>query len=164
MTTVLSSSAPARPAPLPAAAEAADVRVGYLVYLPENADPAQLLHTHGLRAEIRPLGPRTPPAPAQTYGDDVVRIDRASRTVEVAGRELDLTYLEFGLLAHLVAHPHRVHTREALLSGIWGYDYPGDGRTVDVHVARVRRKLGAEHRGRIVTVRRVGYKYLPGHG
>lgn len=95
-------------------------------------------------------------------GDAAVRIDHASRVVHVDGRELDLTYLEFELLAHMVAHPHRVHTRDALLAGIWQYTYAGDGRTVDVHIARLRRKLGPAHRSRIVTVRRVGYKYVPG--
>ncbi|MEV5442215.1 winged helix-turn-helix domain-containing protein [Streptomyces sp. NPDC052644] len=93
--------------------------------------------------------------------DDAVRVDPDRHTAHVDGRELDLTYLEFSLLAHLVAHPRTVHTREALMARIWGYDHIGDGRTVDVHVARLRRKLGTAHRNRIVTVRRVGYKYLP---
>ncbi|KUH38283.1 MULTISPECIES: winged helix-turn-helix domain-containing protein [Streptomyces] len=99
----------------------------------------------------------------QVYADDAVRVDPDRRTVHVDGVELDLTYLEFGLLAHLVAHPHMVHSRESLVSGVWGYGYIGDGRTVDVHVARLRRKLGPAHRDRIVTVRRVGYKYVPDH-
>ncbi|MGW2836093.1 winged helix-turn-helix domain-containing protein [Streptomyces sp. NPDC001286] len=77
------------------------------------------------------------------------------------GKELDLTYLEFALLARLVMHPHRVHTREQLVEHVWGHTHFGDGRTVDVHIARLRRKLGAAHRQRIVTVRRVGYKYVP---
>lgn len=94
-------------------------------------------------------------------GDELVRIDPEQRTAQVAGRPLDLTYLEFELLAHLVAHPHRVHTRDQLVTTVWGYGHVGDGRTVDVHVARLRRKMGAEHRGTIVTVRRVGYKYVP---
>ncbi|AXK31749.1 winged helix family transcriptional regulator [Streptomyces armeniacus] len=86
------------------------------------------------------------------------------RTVTVDGRELHLTYLEFELLAHLVAHPHRVHSRELLTEAVWGHAYVGDGRTVDVHIARLRRKIGTPHRDRIVTVRRVGYKYVPGRG
>uniref|UniRef100_UPI000A37A98C winged helix-turn-helix domain-containing protein n=1 Tax=Streptomyces carpinensis TaxID=66369 RepID=UPI000A37A98C len=94
-------------------------------------------------------------------GDPLVRIDPVRRTAEVAGRRLDLTYLEFELLAHLVAHPHRVHTRDQLVTTVWGYGHVGDGRTVDVHIARLRRKLGAEHRRTIQTVRRVGYKYAP---
>ncbi|GHG73909.1 winged helix-turn-helix domain-containing protein [Streptomyces griseocarneus] len=99
-----------------------------------------------------------------TEGDALVRIDPEQRTASVAGRVLDLTYLEFELLAHLVAHPHRVHTRDQLVTTVWGYGHVGDGRTVDVHVARLRRKMGAEHRSSIVTVRRVGYKYAPPAG
>lgn len=88
-------------------------------------------------------------------------IDGVRRIALVDGQALDLTYLEFELLAHLVAHPHRVHTRDQLVTTVWGYGHVGDGRTVDVHVARLRRKLGAEHRHTIQTVRRVGYKYIP---
>jgi DNA-binding response OmpR family regulator len=79
----------------------------------------------------------------------------------VDGRPFDLTYLEFELLVHLVGHLHRVHTRDQLVTTVWGYGHVGDGRTVDVHIARLRRKLGPEHRGSIVTVRRVGYKDAP---
>lgn len=96
--------------------------------------------------------------------DPLISVDTACRTVHVAGRQLDLTYLEFELLAHLVGHPHRVHTRDALVHTVWGYGHVGDGRTVDVHVARLRRKLGAEYRDTIRTVRRVGYKYTPPTG
>ncbi|WP_405781320.1 winged helix-turn-helix domain-containing protein [Streptomyces sp. NBC_00859] len=101
------------------------------------------------------------PAPAPAASDGAVRIDSDERTASVDGRTLDLTYLEFELLAHLVAHPHRVHSRDQLVTTVWGYGHVGDGRTVDVHVARLRRKLGAEHRHTIRTVRRVGYKYAP---
>lgn len=107
-----------------------------------------------------------PPVPAAvgTDADPLVRIDSVRRTAAVDGRELDLTYLEFELLAHLVANPHRVHSRDQLVSTVWGYGHVGDGRTVDVHIARLRRKLGAEHRDTIRTVRRVGYKYAPPTG
>lgn len=90
-----------------------------------------------------------------------MRIDPGERTAEVDGRFLELTYLEFELLAHLVAHPHRVHTRDQLVTTVWGYGHVGDGRTVDVHVARLRRKLGTEHRQTIRTIRRVSCKYAP---
>ncbi|PKR46033.1 winged helix-turn-helix domain-containing protein [Streptomyces sp. EAG2] len=90
-----------------------------------------------------------------------VRVDPQRRTAFVDGRPLELTYLEFELLAHLVRHPHRVHTRDQLVTTVWGYGHVGDGRTVDVHIARLRRKLGAEYRRSIQTVRRVGYKYTP---
>jgi DNA-binding response OmpR family regulator len=63
-----------------------------------------------------------------------------------------------------VAHPHQVHSRDQLVTTVWGYGHVGDGRTVDVHIARLRRKLGAEHRNAIQTVRRVGYKYTPPTG
>ncbi|MFD9455712.1 winged helix-turn-helix domain-containing protein [Streptomyces sp. NPDC059985] len=152
-------------------------RVGYLVFLPADVDPVAVMTAHGIRPEIHPLGPGTLPAPEpgpvpapdavrvdDLVGlDDAIRVDGARRTAEVDGRELDLTYLEFDLLAHLVNHPYTVHGREALISGIWGYGHIGDGRTVDVHVARLRRKLGPAHRGRITTVHRVGYKYVPDH-
>ncbi|MFJ8587286.1 winged helix-turn-helix domain-containing protein [Streptomyces sp. NPDC093595] len=150
--------------------EDGDGRVGYLMFLPADTDPVALLAAHGVHPEIHPLAPRrtTPPAPGpepeagpDPVHTDGLRLDRAGRRIEVDGTELDLTYLEFGLLAHLLTHPHTVHTREALISDIWGYGHIGDGRTVDVHVARLRRKLGPAYRDRIVTVRRVGYKYVP---
>ncbi|WP_327595321.1 winged helix-turn-helix domain-containing protein [Streptomyces chartreusis] len=107
-----------------------------------------------------------PPVPTavDTDAEPLVRIDSVRRTAAVDGRELDLTYLEFELLAHLVANPHRVHSRDQLVTTVWGYGHVGDGRTVDVHIARLRRKLGAEHRDTIRTVRRVGYKYAPPTG
>ncbi|MEU6050413.1 winged helix-turn-helix domain-containing protein [Streptomyces xanthochromogenes] len=128
--------------------------VGYLVLVPADQQP-QLL-----AAAPEPLT-SVSVEPAATTGDALVRIDTVRRTAEVDGAQLDLTYLEFELLAHLVAHPHRVHTRDQLVTTVWGYGHVGDGRTVDVHVARLRRKLGAQHRGAIQTVRRVGYKYAP---
>jgi len=134
--------------------------VGYLVLVPEGTDPAQLFAKDVTRPEIRPVA-HTGSPPAQQTGGGAVRIDPARHVAKVDGRELDLTYLEFELLAHLVLHPHQVHSREQLMAGIWGYGHIGDGRTVDVHIARLRRKLGTDHRHRIVTVRRVGYKYVP---
>ncbi|WP_225830119.1 winged helix-turn-helix domain-containing protein [Streptomyces sp. NK08204] len=134
--------------------------VGYLVLVPEGTDPDELFAKDVTRPETRPVAYRDSPPVRQT-GGDAVRIDSMRHVAEVDGREIDLTYLEFGLLAHLVTHPHRVHTREQLMVRIWGYDHIGDGRTVDVHIARLRRKLGTAHRHRIVTVRRVGYKYVP---
>jgi hypothetical protein len=129
--------------------------VGYLVLIP--ADRPHFAETGA------PGVPGLPGTSADT-GDAVVRVDPVRRTAAVDGRELDRTYLEFELLAHLVAHPHRVHTRDQLVTTVWGYGHVGDGRTVDVHIARLRRKLGAEHRQTIQTVRRVGYKYAPPTG
>ncbi|MFE9607661.1 winged helix-turn-helix domain-containing protein [Streptomyces sp. NPDC006012] len=132
--------------------------VGYLVLVPADR------HLPFPPAAV-PDEAETGPAPASApAGDPLVRIDTAQRTAQVDGRDLDLTYLEFELLAHLVAHPGRVHTRDQLVTTVWGYGHVGDGRTVDVHIARLRRKLGAEHRRAIQTVRRVGYKYTPPTG
>ena len=78
--------------------------------------------------------------------------------VTVAGRVLDLTYKEFELLRYLVQRPGRVFTRSALLHEVWGYDFYGGTRTVDVHVRRLRAKLGPEHEGLIQTLRGVGYR------
>jgi DNA-binding response OmpR family regulator len=99
--------------------------------------------------------------------DDVVRVgslavNLATYQVTVDGRPVDFTYMEYELLKFLVTHPGRVFSREALLSRVWGYDYYGGARTVDVHVRRVRAKLGTEHAGRIKTVRSVGYRFEGG--
>jgi DNA-binding response OmpR family regulator len=76
-----------------------------------------------------------------------------------AGRPLDLTYMEYELLKFLSSHPGKVFTRETLLSRVWGYDYYGGARTVDVHIRRLRAKLGEEHANLISTVRSVGYRF-----
>ena len=76
----------------------------------------------------------------------------------VAGRPLDLTYMEYELLRFLTAQPGKVFSREILLSEVWGYDYYGGARTVDVHIRRLRSKLGEEHAKLIATVRSVGYR------
>lgn len=85
-------------------------------------------------------------------------IDEGSYSAKVHGRTLDLTYKEFELLRFLAAHPSRVFTREQLLSEVWGYDYFGGTRTVDVHVRRLRAKLG-DSESLIGTVRNVGYRF-----
>ncbi len=89
-----------------------------------------------------------------------VSIDESSYQATVSGRPLDLTFKEFELLRFLVANPGRVYTREQLLSDVWGYDYFGGTRTVDVHVRRLRAKLG-DHESVIGTVRNVGYRFAP---
>ena len=76
-----------------------------------------------------------------------------------AGRPLDLTYMEYELLKFFATHPAKVFTREQLLSRVWGYEYYGGARTVDVHVRRLRAKLGEEHANLIQTVRSVGYRF-----
>ena len=77
----------------------------------------------------------------------------------IDGQPLDLTYMEYELLKFLASNPGRVFTREILLSRVWGYEYYGGARTVDVHIRRLRAKLGEEHAGMIQTVRSVGYKF-----
>ncbi|MEY4434151.1 MAG: hypothetical protein RIR16_191 [Actinomycetota bacterium] len=87
-----------------------------------------------------------------------VVIDEASYSAKVHGKPLDLTYKEFELLRFLAQHPGRVFTREQLLSEVWGYDYFGGTRTVDVHIRRLRAKLG-DLEALIGTVRNVGYRF-----
>lgn len=88
-----------------------------------------------------------------------VVIDDISYTAKVHGEPLNLTYKEFELLKYLAQHPGRVFTRDQLLHEVWGYDYYGGSRTVDVHVRRLRAKLGADHEQLIGTVRNVGYRF-----
>src|SRR5262249_44110136 len=88
-------------------------------------------------------------------------IDEATYTARLRARVLDLTFKEFELLKFLAQHPGRVFTRAHLLQEVWGYDYFGGTRTVDVHVRRLRAKLGAEHEALIGTVRNVGYRFVP---
>ena len=87
-------------------------------------------------------------------------IDKGTYTCKLRGRPLELTFKEFELLSYLAQHPGRVFTRAQLLQEVWGYDYYGGTRTVDVHVRRLRAKLGSEHEQLIGTVRHVGYKFV----
>ena len=89
-----------------------------------------------------------------------VTVDEATYTAKLNGRTLDLTYKEFELLKYLAQHPGRVFSRQQLLQEVWGYDYFGGTRTVDVHVRRLRAKLGSEHETLIGTVRNVGYRFV----
>ncbi|MDZ7576807.1 MAG: response regulator transcription factor [Candidatus Nanopelagicales bacterium] len=87
-------------------------------------------------------------------------INESSYTASLEGRSLDLTFKEFELLKHLALHAGRVFTRAQLLQDVWGYDYYGGTRTVDVHVRRLRAKLGLEYEALIGTVRNVGYRFV----
>jgi len=89
-----------------------------------------------------------------------VTIDEVTYTARVKGRVLDLTFKEFELLKFLAQHPGRVFSRAQLLQEVWGYDYFGGTRTVDVHVRRLRAKLGSDHETLIGTVRNVGYRFV----
>ena len=127
-----------------------------------------LLHTCGpaeLEARIRLGTGRLASARADDPEAHVIRsgevtVDEATYTARIGSRALDLTYKEFELLKHLAQHPGRVFSRDQLLSEVWGYDYFGGTRTVDVHVRRLRAKLGAENEHLIGTVRNVGYRFV----
>ncbi|WP_062431325.1 response regulator transcription factor [Herbidospora daliensis] len=107
-------------------------------------------------------------AAAEEVPDEIrsgdLAIDEATYTARLRGRALDLTFKEFELLKYLAQHPGRVFTRAQLLQEVWGYDYFGGTRTVDVHVRRLRAKLGAEYEALIGTVRNVGYRFVPDRG
>jgi DNA-binding response OmpR family regulator len=97
------------------------------------------------------------------YGSEIrsgeIVIDEKTFTAKIRGQALDLTYKEFELLKFMAQHPGRVFTRSQLLQEIWGYDYYGGTRTVDVHIRRLRAKLGPESEAFIGTVRNVGYRF-----
>lgn len=91
------------------------------------------------------------------YGELALNLE--TYQAAISGKPLDLTYMEYELLKFLASHPGKVFTRETLLSRVWGYEYYGGARTVDVHVRRLRAKLGEEHASLIQTVRSVGYRF-----
>ncbi len=102
-----------------------------------------------------------PPDLPEEIRSGELHIDEGTYTAKLRGRTLDLTFKEFELLKFLAQHPGRVFTRAVLLQEVWGYDYFGGTRTVDVHVRRLRAKLGIEHEALIGTVRNVGYRFVP---
>jgi DNA-binding response OmpR family regulator len=126
-----------------------------------------ILHTAGpgeVDARLRlAIGRMAPAASGEVRSGDLV-IDEATYSARLRGRSLDLTFKEFELLKFLAQHPGRVFTRSQLLQEVWGYDYFGGTRTVDVHVRRLRAKLGPEHEALIGTVRNVGYRFVPAKG
>jgi DNA-binding response OmpR family regulator len=100
-----------------------------------------------------------------THSEGLIRVEELSidpntYAAKLKGRPLDLTYREFELLKFLAQHQGRVFTRGQLLREVWGYDFFGGTRTVDVHVRRLRAKLGSEYESMIGTVRQVGYKFV----
>jgi DNA-binding response OmpR family regulator len=99
--------------------------------------------------------------PAEEVRSGELVIDETTYSARIRGMALDLTFKEFELLKFLAQHPKRVFTRSQLLQEVWGYDYFGGTRTVDVHVRRLRAKLGTENEALIGTVRNVGYKFVP---
>ncbi|MBV9228698.1 MAG: response regulator transcription factor [Chloroflexi bacterium] len=110
--------------------------------------------------EVKPI-----PTPAPIQTNDTLRfpgltIDMLARRVEVNGSEVALTPTEFDLLALLAKSPDRVFTREMLMNKVWGYDYLGDGHTIDVHISALRKKIETDPEQRYIkTVWRVGYRF-----
>ncbi len=130
-------------------------------FMLNTTSPAELearLRVAVARHDIR-LGVDANKSPEEIYLG-ALHIDEVSYTVRLHGRPLDLTFKEFELLKHLAQHPGRVFTRAVLLQELWGYDYFGGTRTVDVHIRRLRAKLGSEHEALIGTVRNVGYRFV----
>jgi len=129
----------------------------------EHAGPAEV--EARLRLAIGRLAGRSGDEALAEIRRGDVTIDEATYTARVKGRVLDLTFKEFELLKFLAQHPGRVFSRAQLLQEVWGYDYYGGTRTVDVHVRRLRAKLGSDHETLIGTVRNVGYRFvLPKEG
>ncbi|MFZ9283702.1 MAG: winged helix-turn-helix transcriptional regulator [Candidatus Nanopelagicales bacterium] len=120
----------------------------------DTVSPAEL--DARIRLVITPAETATTSAAEQRIGELV--IDTSGYTAKLRGETLDLTYKEFELLRFLTQHPGRVFTRAQLLQEVWGYDFFGGTRTVDVHVRRLRAKLGPEYEALISTVRNVGYR------
>ena len=123
----------------------------------DTAGPAEVDARLRLALSRRTTAAETEPGVVKV-GD--LTIEEATYTARLKSHILDLTYKEFELLKFLAQHPGRVFTRSHLLQEVWGYDYFGGTRTVDVHVRRLRAKLGAEYEALIGTVRNVGYKFV----
>ncbi|MDQ3241347.1 MAG: response regulator transcription factor [Actinomycetota bacterium] len=134
----------------------------------EASDP--LLEAH--EVIVRPFSPvelevRVARARGRANGveaGDIVRagsleLNLATYQAAIEGEPIDFTYMEYELLKFLMTNPDRVFPRESLLNAVWGYDYYGGARTVDVHVRRVRAKLGEKYASRLVTIRSVGYRF-----
>ncbi len=124
----------------------------------ETAGPAEVEARLRLAVGRRAV---TEPEDGGTITAGSLVIDEATYSVRLRGKLLDLTYKEFELLKYLAQHPGRVFTRSQLLQEVWGYDYFGGTRTVDVHVRRLRAKLGTDYEVLIGTVRNVGYRFVP---
>ncbi len=129
-------------------------RDGFDDFLLTPIDPTEL------RVRLHRLG-----SSVETVAEDIIlryhdlELNTATYQATIAGTPKDLTYMEYELLRFLVENPNRVWSREQILSKVWGYDYFGGSRTVDVHVRRLRAKLGEERASWITTVRSVGYRF-----
>ena len=120
-------------------------------FVTEPIDPLELkLRLHRLTAQ---------PDAAETLNYKSLELNLATYQATIEGHPVDLTYMEYELLRYFIEHQGRVWSREQLLQNVWGYDYFGGARTVDVHVRRLRAKLGEERASWITTVRSVGYRF-----
>ncbi len=124
----------------------------------DTAGPAEV--EARLRLATGRVGRCAAESPQSTVKVGELSIDEVTYSARLRGNPLELTFKEFELLKFLAQHPGRVFTRAQLLQEVWGYDYYGGTRTVDVHVRRLRAKLGTEHEALIGTVRHVGYKFV----
>lgn len=148
---------------------AINIQWGVADVVVSNASPAEVegrLHLVCERGQAAPATTRTSVERDNYRDDGQIRsgdlvVDTKGYTATLNGEPVNLAYKEFELLKYLVQHPHRVFTRAQLLQEVWGYDYYGGTRTVDVHVRRLRAKLGGEYEHIIGTVRNVGYRFDP---
>jgi len=127
---------------------------GFTDFILTPLDPAEL------KVRLNQMGSVSAPSPEEPvlrYHD--LELNTATYQATISGTPKDLTYMEYELLRFLVENPNRVWSREQILSKVWGYDYFGGSRTVDVHVRRLRAKLGEERSSWITTVRSVGYRF-----
>lgn len=124
-----------------------------------DASPAEV--EARIRLLIGRAGQSDPLAKASEFSSGELTVDVGGYTARLKGVPLDLTFKEFELIKYLMQHPGWVYTRDQLLQEVWGFDYYGGTRTVDVHVRRLRAKLGSEHENLIGTVRNVGYRFDP---
>ncbi len=127
----------------------------------DNAGPAEVEARLRLNlSKVRTISGDEEADPPDRIRRGALVIDESSYTASLADKQLDLTFKEFELLRYLASHAGRVFTRAQLLQEVWGYDYYGGTRTVDVHVRRLRAKLGLEYEALIGTVRNVGYRFV----
>lgn len=108
---------------------------------------------------LRLFGPARKPRNPEIIEHEALALNTETYQASMDGRPLNLTYMEYELLKFLASRPGRVFTREVLLSSVWGYEYFGGARTVDVHIRRLRAKFGEEHAHLLQTVRSVGYRF-----
>jgi DNA-binding response OmpR family regulator len=139
----------------------------HLTSIAELAAAHELLVAPFSEAELRARIVRARRESSQVEDGELVRagsleLNLETYQVTIDGKVVGFAYMEYELLKFLLMHPGRVFSREALLRRVWGYDYYGGARTVDVHIRRVRAKLGQEHAARIKTIRSVGYLFEAG--